>query len=113
GASLSFTPWLSKLVNDMSISYLSGYYKLDDKQAFGMGIRYFNLGDIHWAAGEVEEAKKYYQRSSDSFSISSLGGEYREAPRRRLRRMAENDIPEFVLKSWSVLGLTSQSTRTQ
>ncbi|HAS39759.1 MAG TPA: hypothetical protein DCS93_04740 [Microscillaceae bacterium] len=46
GASLSFTPWLSKLVNDMSISYLSGYYKLDDKQAFGMGIRYFNMGDI-------------------------------------------------------------------
>lgn len=46
GASLSFTPWLSKLVNDMSLSYLSGYYKLDDKQAFGMSIRYFNLGDI-------------------------------------------------------------------
>ena len=46
GASLSFTPWLSKLVNDMSISYLSGYYKLDEKQAFGMSIRYFNMGDI-------------------------------------------------------------------
>lgn len=79
----------------------------------GLGAGYLNLGDIHWATGEVEEAKKYYQRSSDSFSISSLGGEYREAPRRRLRRMAENDIPEFVLKSWSALGLTSQSTRTQ
>lgn len=48
GASLSFTPWLRKLVNDMSLSYLSAYYKLDNRQAFGFALRYFNLGSIQF-----------------------------------------------------------------
>ncbi len=46
GFSLSYTPWLSKIVDDMSISYLSGYYKLSDDQAVGLELRYFDLGDI-------------------------------------------------------------------
>lgn len=48
GFSLSFTPWLRKLVNDMSLSYLSAYYKLDERQAFGFSLRYFNLGSIQF-----------------------------------------------------------------
>lgn len=28
GASISYTPWLRRLVNDMSLSYITGYYKL-------------------------------------------------------------------------------------
>ncbi len=66
----------------------------------GIGVIYFNLGDIYWAAGEVEDARSYYVRSVDSFSVASLGGEYEEAPRRRIRRMANNDFPEFVRKAW-------------
>ena len=27
GGTISYTPWLGKIVNDMSISYLSGFYK--------------------------------------------------------------------------------------
>jgi hypothetical protein len=46
GGSLSYTPWLGKIVNDMSISYLSGFYKLTREQAIGIGIKYFDLGDI-------------------------------------------------------------------
>ncbi len=46
GFSLNYTPWLGKIVNDMSLSYLSGYYKLSDDQAVGMELRYFDLGDI-------------------------------------------------------------------
>lgn len=44
--SLSVSPWLSKLVSDMYLSYLSGYKKLDDKSAVGGSLRYFSLGDI-------------------------------------------------------------------
>ena len=33
GAQLSYTPWLGKIFNDMAISYLSAYYKIDDVQA--------------------------------------------------------------------------------
>ena len=46
GATISYTPWLGKIVNDMSISYLSGFYKIDQEQAVNASIRYFDLGDI-------------------------------------------------------------------
>lgn len=46
GFGISYTPWLKKLVNDMSISYLSGYYKIDKMQTIGVGLRYFSMGAI-------------------------------------------------------------------
>ena len=30
----------------MFLSYVSGYYRIDDQQVFGMSMRYFNLGDF-------------------------------------------------------------------
>lgn len=46
GFSLSYSPWLSKIINDMSLSYLSGYYKISQEQAVAMTLRYFDLGEI-------------------------------------------------------------------
>ena len=46
GGTLSYTPWLGKIVNDMSISYLSGFYKINREQAVAASIKYFDLGDI-------------------------------------------------------------------
>ena len=46
GVSISYTPWLRKLVSDIDLAYLSGYWKLDSKQAVSMSLRYFSLGDI-------------------------------------------------------------------
>ena len=46
GVSLSYTPWLRKLVTDIDLAYLSGYYKFDQRQAVSMSLRYFSLGDI-------------------------------------------------------------------
>lgn len=48
GVSLSYTPWLRKLVNDVALANLSGYYKIGDSdlQAIGASVRYFSLGDI-------------------------------------------------------------------
>jgi hypothetical protein len=46
GFSLSYSPWLGRLVNDMSVSYLTGYKKIDENSAFGFDLRYFNMGDI-------------------------------------------------------------------
>jgi hypothetical protein len=46
GFSLSYSPWLGKLVNDMSLSYLTGFFKIDEVSAFGFDLRYFNMGDI-------------------------------------------------------------------
>ncbi|WP_075351910.1 type IX secretion system outer membrane channel protein PorV [Algoriphagus marinus] len=46
GFSLSYSPWLGKLVNDMSLSYLTGFFRIDEVSAFGFDLRYFNMGDI-------------------------------------------------------------------
>ena len=46
GFSLSYSPWLGRLVNDMSLSYLTAYKKIDDLSAWGFDLRYFNMGDI-------------------------------------------------------------------
>ncbi len=51
GGSLSYTPWLGKIINDMSISYLSGFYKINKEQAVGLAIKYFDLGDITFTTG--------------------------------------------------------------
>ncbi|OEK05487.1 type IX secretion system outer membrane channel protein PorV [Roseivirga misakiensis] len=51
GLALTFTPWLSKFVDDMSISYLTGFKKLDDQSAIGASMTYFDLGDIQLTDG--------------------------------------------------------------
>lgn len=48
GVSLSYTPWLRKLVNDIFLANLSGYWKIGsgDNQAVSANIRYFSLGEV-------------------------------------------------------------------
>jgi len=46
GVSVSYSPWLRRLVPDISLSYVSGYKRLGDKSAIGASLRYFSLGDI-------------------------------------------------------------------
>ena len=46
GASASYTPWLGKIVNDMSISYLTGFYKINRESAFNVALKYFDMGEI-------------------------------------------------------------------
>lgn len=46
GVSVSYSPWLRRLVPDISLSYVSGYKKLGENNAIGASLRYFSLGDI-------------------------------------------------------------------
>ncbi len=48
GFSMSYTPWLSQLVNDIALMQVGGYYKLgsEGNQALGASLRYFSLGKI-------------------------------------------------------------------
>ena len=47
-ASLSYTPWLRKLVNDIFLANLAGYWKIGsgDNQALSASLRYFSLGEV-------------------------------------------------------------------
>lgn len=48
GVSLSYTPWLRKIVNDIFLANLSGYMKIgdSDNQAVSASLRYFSLGEV-------------------------------------------------------------------
>ena len=46
--SISYTPWLNKLVNDINLGYLSFVSKIGDNQGFGVAMRYFSLGEINF-----------------------------------------------------------------
>lgn len=46
GLSVSYTPWLRKLVNDINLAYVAGYYRIGDYQALSASLRYFSLGEV-------------------------------------------------------------------
>jgi hypothetical protein len=48
GGALSYTPWLGKIVNDMWISSLSGFYKIRQEEAVAVSFKYFDLGEINF-----------------------------------------------------------------
>jgi len=48
GVNVTYTPWLKKLVNDVYLASLAGYYKLDENQAISASLRYFSLGNIQF-----------------------------------------------------------------
>ncbi len=46
GLSVNYTPWLRKLVTDIDLAYLAGYYKFDDLQAISASFSYFSMGAV-------------------------------------------------------------------
>ena len=46
GLGLTYTPWLAKLINDMSLNYLSGYKRISKQEVIGASLNYFNLGQM-------------------------------------------------------------------
>ena len=83
--SATYTPWLQNLgLNDVYLAYLTGFYKLDDLQTLGFGLRYFSLGSIQFtdqngeplAVGqpnEFEVSAAYARKLTDNFSASLTG----------------------------------------
>lgn len=80
--SATYTPWLRALgLNDVYLAYLSGYYKIDDLQAVGFGLRYFSLGSIQFTDAngdplvpgrphEYEVTAAYARKLTENFSAS-------------------------------------------
>lgn len=69
GVSLSYTPWLRKLVNDIFLANLSGYWKLgsQDNQAISASLRYFSLGEVTTSdmGGVAAQSLNPYEMSVD------------------------------------------------
>lgn len=51
---LSYTPWLRKIVNDIFLADITGYYKIGsyDNQALSASLRYFSLGEVTVGYGD-------------------------------------------------------------
>lgn len=46
GFSVSYTPYLTSIANDISLGQLTYYNKINERSAFAASFRYFGLGDI-------------------------------------------------------------------
>ena len=79
GVGLSYTPWMRKIVNDVALAYLSGYYKLgqQDQHAIGASLRYFTLGDVglfDYGGNEYQNLNPYEMALDLSYSIKLTEG---------------------------------------
>jgi hypothetical protein len=86
GFSVSYTPYLTDLVNDISLGQLTYYNKLNERSAFAASLRYFGLGEIELReTGNVDEVPRivspnefaldgsYSLKLSDRFSMAVAG----------------------------------------
>ena len=80
GFGLSYTPYLSKLVNDISLGSITYYNRLNERSAFAVSFKYFSLGEIEIIQDEFSEALieqpneltmdvSYSLRLADQFSM--------------------------------------------
>ncbi|MBR2475208.1 MAG: type IX secretion system outer membrane channel protein PorV [Bacteroidaceae bacterium] len=71
GLAVSYTPWLRKLVNDINLAYVAGYWKFgrygNDPQALSATLRYFSLGSIQATddGGNVTNSINPYEMALD------------------------------------------------
>ena len=67
--SLSYTPWLRKLVNDIFLANVAVYWKLGsgDNQAVSASLRYFSLGEVNTSdqSGVSTQSLNPYEMSVD------------------------------------------------
>ncbi len=82
GISATYTPWLRALgLNDVYLAYLTGFFKLDDFQTLGFGLRYFSLGSIQFTdpngqplitgrPNEFEVAGAYSRKLAENLSAA-------------------------------------------
>ncbi|CCG98829.1 hypothetical protein FAES_0818 [Fibrella aestuarina BUZ 2] len=80
GATVSYTPWLRGIINDMYYGYFSGYKKVAKDQVIGLSLLYFDLGSIDFTnaqgistgtfnSREFAFTANYSRRLSRTFSM--------------------------------------------
>lgn len=79
GVSVTYTPWLKELVNDVYLINASAFHKVSENQAVNLNLRYFSLGNINFtdAIGNSLGSSKPRELSVDlgySFKLSEKVG---------------------------------------
>ncbi len=65
GIALNYTPWLRQLVNDISLAYVAGYYRIGDYSSISGSLRYFSLGEVMTSMDDNAMKVKPYEMSID------------------------------------------------
>ncbi len=84
GVGVSYTPYLSNIVNDIFLGNLTYFNRLDERSAVAASLRYFSLGSIETQGGFEEEPLllspnemtfdlSYALRLSEDFSMAVAG----------------------------------------
>lgn len=84
GVGMSYTPYLSNIVNDIFLGNLTYFNRLDDRSAVAASLRFFSLGSIETQMGfedmplllspnEMTLDLSYALRLSDNFSMAVAG----------------------------------------
>ncbi|WP_016990613.1 type IX secretion system outer membrane channel protein PorV [Flavobacterium sp. ACAM 123] len=86
GVSISYTPYLTDLANDISLGQLTYYNKISERSAFASSIRYFGFGEIELReTGDPTEVPRtvapnefaidgsYSLKLSETFSMAVAG----------------------------------------
>ncbi|WP_343669771.1 type IX secretion system outer membrane channel protein PorV [Chitinophaga sp.] len=100
--SVTYTPWLKELVNDVFLATLAGYYQLDEFQTVSGSLRYFSLGTINFTdingtptsdfrPREYALDAGYSRKLSDNFSVAI-------AARYIYSNLASGDVNGQVIK---------------
>lgn len=86
GIGVTYTPYLSKLVNDIFLGNISYYNRLNERSAIGASLRYFSNGEIELRESfdstpfiakpnELAVDLSYSLRLSEEFALA-IGGRY-------------------------------------
>lgn len=55
GITANYTPWLTKLVNDINLAYIAGYYNMGDMAGtISASFTYFSMGDVQLVGDQGE-----------------------------------------------------------
>lgn len=84
GFSISYTPYLTQLVNDISLGQINYYNRFNERSAFGVSLRYFGLGEIELRQNFDDPANvvkpnelafdaSYSLKLSETFSMAVAG----------------------------------------
>lgn len=82
--SLSYSPWLKNIANDIDLSHLAGFIRLNDRNVIGGSLRFFSLGEIVFTdangnktqvhtPSELELLAGYSFQLNDRFSLGLNG----------------------------------------
>ena len=84
GFSISYTPYLTDLVNDISLGQVSYFNKINERSAWATSLRFFGLGNIELRSDAYEQARiispnefsldgSYSLQLSNTFAMAVVG----------------------------------------